>query len=453
MASHPVGDENLRPEPGVRGDGANVGKDNYQLDDEPQRDTSPFRLSEPMTERAALAATNETADGALVLGLKKLDVNDSSKNKEDDTQAEKATRVDVNEPPSGANQSTEAGEPITEEDRLFACERKAVLQYLLDNVAEFRELSEIRQKGWDNPEGDRYFERQRHLSDNPDEQTSKIFMGMMQRVGAKMQDATGVFTLTSKRPSMLALGCAPGGFVGTALKVNPDVQVIGITLPIKDNGVECLVKNRRLSLIEADVTMLAADLGLAEADIPPDHPDAENFLARQIRPRQQFDLVTCEGGVLRTHEFASYREHREASRLKTAQLAIALARVRPGGSMVVLMHKAETRNSLCGFYTFSKFARVRLFKPDVQHQHRSSFYMIATDIQSQGEAAQRAVRQWTSEWKAATFDTDEEYREVIRGNAVDTDEVLREFGEEWVEMSREVWKIQIQGLQKKSFTK
>lgn len=276
---------------------------------------------------------------------------------------------------------------------------------------------------------------------------------MMQRVGAKMQEATGVFALSSKRPSMLALGCAPGGFVGTALKVNPDVQIIGITLPAKDNGVECLVRNRRLSLIEADVTMLAADLGMAESDMPADHPDADNFLARQIRPRQQFDLVTCEGGVLRTHEVASYREHREASRLRTSQLAIALARVRPGGSMVVLMHKAETRNSLCLFYTFSRFARIRLFKPDVQHQHRSSFYMIATDVQSQGEAAQRAVRQWTNEWKAATFGTDDEYREEIRSNAMDIDEVLKEFGGEWVEMCREVWTLQIQGLQKKSFTK
>lgn len=274
----------------------------------------------------------------------------------------------------------------------------------------------------------------------------------MQRVGAKMQNATGVFTFSSKRPSMLALGCAPGGFVGTALKLNPDVQVIGITLPARDHGVECLVKNRRLNLIEADVTMLAADLGVAEGDIPAGHPDAGNFLPRQIRPRQQFDLVTCEGGVLRTHEVASYREHREASRLKTSQLAIALARVRPGGSMIVLMHKAETRHSLCIFYAFSKFARVRLFKPDVQHQHRSSFYMIATDVQSQGEAAQRVVKQWTSEWKAATFGTDEEFREALHSNSVDIDKVLKEFGEQWVGMGREVWSLQIKGLQKKSFT-
>lgn len=436
-------------------------------------------------DRATLTTIKETGDNGLVLGLEGLKVNDASKCSNDDSQVEETTTTEIKETRIGADQSAEPGELIAEEDQFFSRERNAVLQYLLDNVPEFRELSEIRQKarkyvpsflfffsfsfftlfshpiansqihtqGWDNPEGDRYFERQRHLSDHPDEQTSKIFMGMMQRVGAKMQDATSVFTLPDKRPSMLALGCAPGGFVNTALKVNPDVQIVGITLPVRDNGVECLVRNRRLVLIEADVTMLAADLGLTGKDIPADHPDAHKFLARQIRPRQQFDLVTCEGGVLRTHEVASYREHREPSRLRTSQLAIALARLRPGGSMVMLMHKAETRSSLCLFYTFSRFATVRLFKPDVQHQHRSSFYMVATGVQSQGEEARRAVRQWTSEWEAATFGSDEEYREVIRSSAVDIDQVLTEFGEKWVEMSREVWSLQIQGLQRKSFTK
>lgn len=267
-----------------------------------------------------------------------------------------------------------------------------------------------------------------------------------------MQQATGVFSLPGKRPSMLALGFAPGGFVGEALKVNPNVQVVGITLPIKEKGVESLVKSPRLNLVQADVTMLAVDLGVSLDEIPPDHPDAKRFLKRAIRPRQQFDLVTCEGGVLRTHQIASYREHREAHRLKASQLAISLARLKPGGSMIVLMHKAETWNSLSLFYKFSKFSEVRLFKPEVEHQHRSSFYMIATNIQSQSEAAQNVVKQWTTEWKTATFGTDDEYTKECRDNALDADEVLKEFGQSWVDMCREVWARQIKGLERKSFT-
>ncbi|KAJ0122958.1 methyltransferase protein [Diaporthe amygdali] len=339
-----------------------------------------------------------------------------------------------------------------DEDRLFDRERAVTIQYLIDHVAEFRELTEIRKRGWDNPEGDRYFERQRKLGDDANPGTTKIFFSMMNHVGDKMQQATGVFNLTSKRPSMLALGFAPGGFVAQALKVNPHVQVVGITLPMKENGMESLVKSLRLDWIQADVTMLAVDLGVALHDIPTDHPDAKRFLQRVIRPRQQFDLVTCEGGVLRTHQIASYRESREAHRLKVSQLAISLARVKPGGSMIMLMHKAETWKSLSLFYQFSKFSKVNLFKPEVEHQHRSSFYMIATNIQSQSEAAQKAVKQWTSEWKTATFGTDEEYMKECQGNALDVDEVLKEFGASWVDMCREVWALQIKGLERKSFT-
>ncbi|KAH8750149.1 hypothetical protein F5883DRAFT_633459 [Diaporthe sp. PMI_573] len=326
------------------------------------------------------------------------------------------------------------------------------MQYLLDNVAEFRQLTEIRKKGWDNPEGDKYFERQRKLGDDANPETTKIFFGMMNRVGDKMQKATGVFNLPGKRPSMLALGFAPGGFVGQALKVNPNVHVVGITLPIKEKGVESLMRSPRLDLVQADVTMLAVDLGFSLDDISPGHPDVKRFLKRAIRPRQQFDLVTCEGGVLRTHQIASYREHREAHRLKASQLAISLDRAKPGSSMIVLMHKAEAWNSLCLFYKFSKFSQVRLFKPEIEHQHRSSFYMIATNIQSQSEAAKDAVKQWKAEWKTATFGTDEEYSSQCQDNALDVNKVLEEFGESWVDLCREVWAGQIKGLERKSFT-
>jgi hypothetical protein len=150
MSHHPVSDENQRPESDGRGDRSNVGKSTFHSDDEPQRDTSRFYPSEQITDRTALAATNETGDNELALRLVKLEVNDSRIDKNDGTQVQNAATTEINEPPSRANQTTEAGteagEPITEEDRLFAHERKAVLQYLLDNVAEFRELSEIRQK-------------------------------------------------------------------------------------------------------------------------------------------------------------------------------------------------------------------------------------------------------------------------------------------------------------------
>lgn len=277
---------------------------------------------------------------------------------------------------------------------------------------------------------------------------------MMHNVATKMEEATGVFTLPGHRPAILGFGFAPGGFLAKALKINPTAIATGVTLSAKNNGIPVLIKDKRLTTIYADITLMAGDLGVLPDEIPPEHPDANNFMTKQIRPRAQFDLVTSEGGVLRPHQvtLGSHREQREAHRLKASQLALALARVKNGGRMIVLMHKAEAWNSLCLFYLFSKFAKLRLFKPDREHQYKSSFYMIATDVQSQSEAARAAVQQWTREWRVATFGTDEEYQEEVHNNALDADVVLEEFGKEWIELGRDVWDLQLEGLKQKSFT-
>lgn len=280
-------------------------------------------------------------------------------------------------------------------------------------------------------------------------------MSMMRSVADKMETATSVFTLPSPRPTILAFGFAPGGFVLKALKLNPSAQATGITLGDKLCGIPVLVKDKRLTFHPADITLMAGDMGMLPDEIPADHPDARNFLPKLIRPRATYDLVTAEGGVLRPHQalLGSHRELREAHRLKASQLALAVSRVKRGGRMIVLLHKPESWNSLTLFYTFSKFAKIQLFKPSQQHQYKSSFYMIAFDVQCQSEAARTAVKQWTREWKVATFGTDAEYENVVREHALDANQVLEEFGEKWVELSQPVWEIQRDGLKEKSFTK
>jgi hypothetical protein len=129
-----------------------------------------------------------------------------------------------------------------------------------------------------------------------------------------------------------------------------------------------------------DVTMLATDMGVSV--IPAEHVDAGNFLPQQFDPSQVFDLVLCDGRVLRTHARASYREKREARRLTIVQLALGLEHVRPGGTMVVLLHKLEAWDTVSLLYRFAKFSSVRFFKPKTGHAKRSSFYMVASDIKS-----------------------------------------------------------------------
>lgn len=309
-------------------------------------------------------------------------------------------------------------------------------------------------QGWSNPEGEEYFKKSKYHTDNADLFTSKNFLRMMRGVSNKMQEATGVFSLSAKRPSILGFGFAPGGFIEKALNVNPTATATGVSLPDKVGGIPVLVKDERLTTVYADITLMAGDMGISHENIPASHPDANNFLKKKIRPSARFDLVTSEGGVLRPHvaRLGSHRDQREAHRLKASQLALGLSRVKLGGRMIILMHKAEAWNSLCLFYTFSKFAKIRLFKPDQEHQFKSSFYMIATEIQSQSDEAEIAVKQWTQEWKVATFGTDDEYQQVVRQNTLEVEMVLREFGEQWIRLSEDVWNMQLKGLKTKSFT-
>lgn len=279
----------------------------------------------------------------------------------------------------------------------------------------------------------------------------------MTQIGREMQQSTGVFTLPvtgPEQPTVLDLCMAPGGYTKTALDVNPQAHVTAFSLPFSDGGYRVLLQkhpNRTTKFL--DITMLAADMGVT--DIPASHPDSDKFLPRQLGPAQLFDLVICDGNVRRPAVAAlpAHREKREASRLTTAQLALGLEHVLPGGAMVVLLHKVEAWQTACLLRRFGGFAQVRLFKPAVHHAKRSSFYMVATDIQSRHPEAVLAVESWKGTWKAATFGSDEEYQEALRVGDPDVEEILEGFGPELVRLGKSIWDIQATALAKAPFVR
>jgi 23S rRNA U2552 (ribose-2'-O)-methylase RlmE/FtsJ len=278
----------------------------------------------------------------------------------------------------------------------------------------------------------------------------------MQQIAQEMHQMTGGALAIAKRATgdaaILDTCMAPGGFLNTAMKINPGASALGMSLPVDAGGHKVLApKGLNVSCRFVDINMLAADIGVSS--IPPDHPDAENFLPRQIDPAAMFDLAICDGQVLRPHTRAPYRERREAIRLTLAQLILSLEHLRPGGTMIVLLHRVERPKCLGLLYTFSKFSSVQLFKPKKYHATRSSFYMIVTDVQSQHLEAQSAVAAWKKQWNAATFGTDEEVEEAIRAEFFDVDKVLQDFGPELLRMGRAVWVTQAQALSKKSWTR
>lgn len=75
-------------------------------------------------------------------------------------------------------------------------------------------------------------------------------------------------------------------------------------------------------------------------------------------------------------------------RLTATQLALGLAHLRPGSTMVVL-HKVEAWPSVGLLHAFARSAAVRLFKPRAAHAKRSSFYMVASAVDTRHPAAAR----------------------------------------------------------------
>jgi 23S rRNA U2552 (ribose-2'-O)-methylase RlmE/FtsJ len=279
---------------------------------------------------------------------------------------------------------------------------------------------------------------------------------MMCQIGDELHTNTSTLSFAStfsQQPSVLDLCMAPGGFTASVLKRNHNVKVCGISLPASRGGHKILLKDwrkdPRIKVYFQDITMLAAEMGVTE--IPTAHPDAINFSLTRPFHGQRFDLVFCDGQVLRKHVREEYREKREAWRLLTSQLVLALQRVKNGGRIVVLLHKVDAWETVVLLHMLSKFSSLRLFKPVKKHATRSSFYAVADNVEPRSKGALQAVVRWKKSWHTATFGSDSEYEEECNSLDQDVDEVLSEFGGELIRLGQPVWEIQRTALRKAPF--
>ncbi|TDZ48413.1 hypothetical protein CTRI78_v008203 [Colletotrichum trifolii] len=245
---------------------------------------------------------------------------------------------------------------------------------------------------------------------------------------------------------------APGGFLQTALETNRRATALAFSLPVSQGGHDVLLRgSSKVDVRLLDVTMLAEDMGVA--DIPAHHPDFDNFLPRQFGPDDVFDLALCDGQVLRTHPRADYRERCESHRLTATQLVLSVEHLRPGGTMVMLLHKIEGWTTLLRIRALSTFADVTTFKPTKSHSKRSSFYVVAKNVRSQSPEALKAVEEWKTVWKVGTFEPEKLEENWSPREGHDAHEVLADFGDELVRLGRRVWEIQADALEKAPFIK
>lgn len=272
---------------------------------------------------------------------------------------------------------------------------------------------------------------------------------MMIQLGMEMHRETGAFKI---KPSgkILDICIAPGGMCEATLRVNKNVQAFGISLPPEQGGHPLYIEKSRLSGLQLlDVTLIYKEF--ADKPIPETHPNPESFIP--IRPFKfhKFDLIFCDGKVLRTHERATYRQQTEVLRLATSQLILAIQRVVPGGTIIMLNHKIDSWFSLELLSIFSKFSNVNVFKPARKHATRSSFYMVVRDIQIEHQDAKEALKNWREVWWETTFGGYCNTGERAAPDESYVRKVLADYGNKLAELGRPIWKIQANALSETAY--
>lgn len=275
------------------------------------------------------------------------------------------------------------------------------------------------------------------------------FYNPMQNIGNELHEETGAFNLAAsahKQGAILDTCMAPGGFLSTAMQHNEYSQAVAFSLPRANGGHEVFLPENDLVMTKyLDITMLAADMGLEHR--PSEHPESQDFIMeRQLPPNYLFDLVLCDGHVLRTHPRPAHREPREARRLIAVQLALGLEHTKAGGTMVVRLNSIDKMLTAEIIHQFSLFSQIEQFKPTCGHNMRSSFYLVASDICTAQPEVASAVGRWKEEWRVATFGTDEEYQALMHRDDASAEKLVSAYGEQLVQMGRRVWSIQAQGL-------
>ena len=302
---------------------------------------------------------------------------------------------------------------------------------------------------------------ERNSTDHSTHGDGERYFNLMRKIGDEMQRETRALDLQHPRAEVLDLCMAPGGYTASVCRYSPQAHVSAITLPECQGGYHVFVRHgsgTRVEVMQADITMFAAEFGVTE--IPPDSQlDAAKFsFARPfLKP---FDLIFCDGHVARTQEVLSHSRATEVSRLTCSQLIIAMQRIKSGGTLVILLHGADLYHNVKLMRFFDKISRIQLFKLVKGHAKKSSFYLVAKDMQPGRKVAQAAVSKWKQIWKDATFPStvaptgdgnhDQDEDEALLKQAErekDSDELIGCFGERLIELAEPLRETQKNALQ------
>ncbi|KAH0366927.1 NAD(P)-binding protein, partial [Aureobasidium melanogenum] len=329
-------------------------------------------------------------------------------------------------------------------------------EYLMKDP-EYARLAELQAKGWQNPAGDTFFEKRRQQSINADERSQKILFDMMGRIGEETNASTVAFSLSNAMPAVLDLCVAPGGFVKYVLQINPFARVDAFCLLEQQGGHKMRIpfgrSDPRVSVAFQDVTLFADEFGLP--DIFKDPKNESNLALRWPYTTDRYDMVICDGQVPRQNRVED--DYFEPLRLTYSQLFLGLKRVASGGTMIVLLHRSGRVRIFRLLRMFCQFSQVQIFKPAKAHAIKSSFYLVANNIQPDNPACIAAMNLFKLIWQRATVKDESAASALLYKDLGQVEKSLQpeleDFGERFVELVRPTWKIQADALKKAPFTK
>lgn len=280
---------------------------------------------------------------------------------------------------------------------------------------------------------------------------------MMLTIGSELQASKHIIPDRTEIEELevLDICMAPGGYSASALRYNERAKVYGLSLPEEEGGHEILLPNwqedPRVQVHLLDVTMLDAELGYPNL-LPFDHPWAPYFSNFRPYPGQKFDLIFCDGQVLRTHDRAVGSKF-EASRLTTAQLILAFQKIRKGGTIVMLLHGLNKPHNVNLLEGFSEISEIDVFKPSRSHADRSSFYLVAKNLNPKHPRACQMLGEFKESWKVNTlevFGPELDEDNVERGLEIGKmEDILQSFGETLIRLGEPLWKTQKKALERK----
>lgn len=354
------------------------------------------------------------------------------------------------------------------------------------DVQAWVELAHIRMKVWQSEEAGKHFEMQRENADGAARniETQVGFLKMMLGFANEIQDGTGVFTsVRPKNPRSvlrkpvrcLDTSAAPGALAQYFLRQNPRATVDGLSLPVESGGypmlLECANKilgvrprpqdKDTVNITWTDITLHPLFLPQGK-EYPEEFPDKPAFDNNPpLPPHLQFppskpsdrvyDIVLTSSRYLRRCVHAQLRPW-EAGRLQVSQLILGLSFVKPGGSMLIVLHNLESWNTFATVYNLSRIANITLYKPEKCHAIRSSFHLIATNVQPELEVCKVWVEKLKQAWYTMTFGGEEGLGSLVEvGEGLNVDTILDEWGEEFVVLGQNVWKRQLDALKRKGW--